>query len=351
MKCLLLLSLLMYFESAAQDSIVSRYNSAFDTLSNIIKNPNKYSFRKAVFLTENTYLDGKFHQSDFDNQILILSTLAKGFIKANNLSDYRFSDSSNVKLNFGIYKVLKDSISIVLPNGKLFKTTPFVYDFNDFFGAKEWSNMFVIKLLATHKGNCHSLPYLYKILADELNATCWLSLAPNHTYISNRCRKIGWYNTELTSGEFPIDAWIMASGYIPVEAIQNGIYMDTLSNQQSIALCVLDLAKEYEHKTRNYDDGFILKCCDFSLQYFPKNVQAMLLKAETLKRIYEKQALAKDVAGKATYQEMEALYVKLFSWGYREMPEKMYMNWLQSVIKEREKYSNKLVREVVQGKK
>jgi len=47
---------------------------------------------------------------------------------------------------------------------------------------------------------------------------------------------------------------------------------------------------------------------------------------------------------------MEDLYVKLFNLGYREMPEKMYMDWLQSVVKERNKYENKLVHEVTQGK-
>jgi hypothetical protein len=209
--------------------------------------------------------------------------------------------------------------------------------------------MFVTKLLTTHTGNCHSLPYLYKILADEIDATCWLALAPNHMYISNRCQKIGWYNTELTSGDFPIDAWIMGSGYIPIQAIQNGIYMDTLSNQQALALCVLDLAKGYEHHNKNYFDGFIIKCCDLSLQYFPLNVQAMLLKAETLKRVYQKQNKENSHTAKATYKEMQALYVKLFDFGYREMPDQMYIQWLQSVVKERDKYTNTKLKAAFSG--
>jgi hypothetical protein len=209
--------------------------------------------------------------------------------------------------------------------------------------------MFVTKLLTTHTGNCHSLPYLYKILADEIDATCWLALAPNHMYISNRCQKIGWYNTELTSGDFPIDAWIMGSGYIPIQAIQSGIYMDTLSNQQALALCVLDLAKGYEHQNKNYLDGFIIKCCDLSLQYFPLNVQAMLLKAETLKRVYQKQNKENNHTAKATYKEMQALYVKLIDLGYREMPDQMYIQWLQSVVKERDKYTNKHFQTAISG--
>jgi hypothetical protein len=240
-----------------------------------------------------------------------------------------------------LYKLLKDTVKIEMPDGKFYGTKPYTYDFTDFFGRKDWSNMFVTKLLTTHKGNCHSLPYLYKILADELGATCWLGLAPNHMYIKNRCKKTGWYNTEITSGDFPTDAWILTSGYIPVDAVRSGIYMDTLSNQQSIALCVLDLAKGYEFQTKNYYDGFIIKCCDLILQYHPVNVQAILLKAETLKRNYEKQKADKSSEAKETYNQMEQLYTKLFELGYREMPDKMYMQWLQSVAKERNKYTNK----------
>lgn len=120
--------------------------------------------------------------------------------------------------------------------------------------------------------------------------------------------------------------------------------MDTLSNRQSIALCVLDLAKGYEHKIRNYGDGFILKCCDISLKYFPLNIQALLLKAETLKHIYEGQKERRDLAAKRTFADMQSLYLKVFDLGYREMPDGMYMQWLQSIVKEREKYSNKKIR-------
>jgi hypothetical protein len=309
------------------------------------------SFKKAVFLVENTYLGNRISYEKFDSYIFDLVSLAKDWMLFNHLKNYGFADSLQVLKNLSIFKVLKDTIRIYTTTDSGFAHIPYFYDFDDFFGEKEWKNMFVTKLLAYHTGNCHSLPYLYKILADEMDARCWLALAPNHMYIENRCKKIGWYNTELTSGDFPIDAWIMASGYLPLKAVQSGIYMDTLSNQQSIAMCVLDLAKGYEHKAMNYYDGFIIKCCDLSLQYFPRNVQAMLLKAETLKRIYEKKVKEKDQTAKTIYRQMEDLYINLFDLGYREMPEKMYTQWLQSVIQERDKYSNKQVREAVQSRK
>jgi len=279
----------------------------------------------------------------FDSAIHKLVAIVELRESANHIKSYHYSDSVNVEKNYALFKVLKDTTKFILPNNKIYYFLPYGYDFHDFFGNEQWGNMFVTKLLSTHSGNCHSLPYLYKILADEIGANCWLSLAPCHVYIQNRCKMMGWYNTELTSGSFPIDGWIMASGYLPIKAVQSGIYMDTLSNQQSIALCMLDLAKGYEHKTGNYSDGFILRCCDSSLQYFPLNVQAILLKAETLKRIYQRQELLEKKMAKATYRQMEDLYVKLFDLGYREMPEKMYQNWLRSVNIEKDKYVNKKV--------
>jgi len=331
------------------DSLNMKYKQTYDSLESYLNNPIKNKlFKKAVFLVENTYLKEQIEYNFFESSINDLVNLAHAWMHFNNLHSYKFSDSLQVIKNLAIYKVLKDTVRILINLDQRFKTLPYTYDFNDFFGEKEWSNMFVTKLLATHSGNCHSLPYLYKILADELGAQCWLTLAPNHIYIKNRCKSIGWYNTELTSGDFPIDAWIMASGYLPLQAIQNGIYMDTLSNQEDIALCVLDLAKGYEHQTHNYYDGFILKCCDLSLQYFPKNVQAMLLKAETLKHIYQKEQKEKIPEASDTFNKMQDLYIHLYDLGYREMPDNMYMKWLQSVMKEKGKYANQKAIHVMQ---
>jgi len=333
------LCLITYF-LCAQSNQSFLYESAFHQLDSLASSNG--SFRKAVIITETTYDSNYTRSADIDFNITYTIQGIRKYLQQNHLP-YRGEDSNNLNLNFAIFHFLKDTIKINTKLGEGHLSTPFTYDFNDFAGNGDWRNMFVSKLLITHLGNCHSLPYFYKILADELGATCWLSLAPNHMYIKNRCKGGGWYNTELTSGTFPIDAWVMASGYITLEAVQNGIYMDTLSNQQSIALCILDLAKGYEHQAKNYYDGFIIKCCDLSLQYFPRNVQAMLLKAETLKRIYEKLDKEKNAAAKNTYSEMEQLYIKLLDLGYREMPDKMYQKWLLSIQKEKTKYNNRKV--------
>lgn len=182
--------------------------------------------------------------------------------------------------------------------------------------------------MTTHKGNCHSLPLFYKLLAEELGEKSWLALAPNHAYIKLHNQADGWYNVELTSGQFPTDVWIKASGYIHTDAIRNGIYMDTLSLKSTVAVCMLDLAEGYKHKfISDYDPEFVLKCCNRTLEVFPNYINALLLKAETLFAIYVR------TPKEEYFRDAEELYSHIHWLGYRKMPEKMYLEWLQSLKK------------------
>ncbi|MDR1198026.1 MAG: hypothetical protein LBK94_03285, partial [Prevotellaceae bacterium] len=112
---------------------------------------------------------------------------------------------------------------------------------------------------------------------------CRLAFAPNHIYIKIYSQETGWYNTELTSATFPVDAWIMASGYVTLDAIRNGLYMDTLSDMQAVANCLVDLAQGYQRRYGKENPEFVVKCCNTALQYHPANVNAMLTKAEAQK--------------------------------------------------------------------
>jgi hypothetical protein len=315
------------------DSSVKRYNDSYHLIEALLKNNS--SFAKAVYITENTFWP-LLTEEEFVGYISALSKLAgisRTFYQTKN---YHYRDSNNYLLNRSVLKVLCDSTHIKGGSSAI-TLLPYTYNFQDPSGKADWTNMFVTKSLITQRGNCRSLAYLYKILADELGARCWLALAPGHIYIRNYSEKTGWYNTELTSGTFPTDAWMAASGYVSADAIRSGIYMDTLSNQQSIALCVLDLAKGYEIQTHNYYDGFILKCCELVLQYHAVNPMALLLKAETLKGVYLKQQKEKDPMASATHDAMDSTYITLVKLHYREMPEKMYQEWLKGLSSHQEK--------------
>jgi hypothetical protein len=149
--------------------------------------------------------------------------------------------------------------------------------------------MFVTRFIQTGKGNCHALPFLYKILADEIGAKAYLSLAQNHMYIKSRSEKTGWFNTELTNGMFPVDAWVATSGYVTLEAMQSGIYMDTLGAKQSIAFCLYDLAKGSEKRYGFKEFPFIFDCLNLALEYYPNFITALIYKAECLKKRFDQQ--------------------------------------------------------------
>jgi hypothetical protein len=219
---------------------------------------------------------------------------------------------------------------------------PYSYDFDDTWGNSDWTKMFVSKLMLTGNGNCHSLPYLYKILADESDVPCYLAFAPNHIYVKTYSQQTGWYNTELTSATFPTDAWIMASGYVSLDAVRNGLYMDTLSDRQAVANCLVDLAQGYQRKYGYENPEFVIKCCNTALLYHPENVNAMLTKAEAQKyciQLQMKKHNAKKIQDiffdneiKTMYDDMEETYVRLHESGYRRMPEDMYLQWLNLLV-------------------
>jgi hypothetical protein len=332
----ILLILFSKFCATAQNQ-EKLFEQSYALLNNMLVNENSYSFKKAVFSVENAYLDDKLDTLNINKQLKFLTNLSNSLIKDRFLA-YLEKDKPTVNKWASIYQIMCDTIPINY-NDTIYKYNPFGYDFNDVFGHKTRENLFVSKLLETHKGNCHSLPYLYKILCEELGVEANLALAPNHVYIKHNSIKDGWYNTELTSGIFPIDAWIMASGYVHLDAISNGVYMKALNNRESIALVLIDLADNYNAKFPNNDGTFILKCCETAIKEYPQFASALILKAET--RFKQIKKIETETIFNQQFKELEKQYAHIHEIGYRNMPENMYLEWLISLKTERNKYENK----------
>lgn len=301
---------------------------------------NNGSFKDAVFISEQGYGDRVSPLNYYNYYIEKYKRLILKFASLFHDSTYHQSDSLNIALNQSVFMIMCRKIGF-LSDSLFYSTIPFSYNFEDPEGEKDPGNTFVTHLLGTHLGNCRSLAYLYKILANEIGASCWLSLAPNHIYIRNYSNQHGWYNTELTSGTFPTDAWIAATGYINPDAIRSGLYMDTLSNQQSIALCIIDLMNGYIRQTNNFTDGFVLKCCNIVLKYQQINPMALLLKAEALKQIFLLQKSKSEPNAFITFNEMEKVYISLIKYGYREMPLHVYKKWVNHIKEKEKSYSQK----------
>lgn len=344
MRNLIFISVILFFShntSNAQSIYKTEidFEKAYAEISGMLNGKTKPSFKRAVFVVENAYFGDSLSYDFYSSLINSYKELTLAYKKANPIINYNYSDSAEVALNGALFKVFTDT---VYSTEKKIISTPFTYDFDDVFGNKDFTKTFILKLLLTKSGTCHSLPYLYKIIAEELGTKAYLAFAPHHIYLKQRNKKIGWYNTELTSGQFPIDGYLMATGYISKENILSGIYMDTLSYRQSISTCLMDLAYAYKSKKDTLsDNAFVLKCADLALSVYPNYVQALLVKAETHKTIYLKSEKEKNVSyAQMNFQQMKDTYNKLIKLGYSEVPIEIFNKWFASYQKNKQEYQN-----------
>ncbi|UDQ54197.1 hypothetical protein [Chryseobacterium indologenes] len=331
------------------------YNDSYQTIDNMLTDKQPYSFKEAVFSVENAYYQGKLDTDKMNQEITFLKKFANSILQSRDLT-YKESDRDKVSKYATVYSIMCQTLPIKYKD-TVIQYKPFTYDFTDVFGHNDITNLFVSKLLATKKGNCNSMPYLYKILTEEIGADANLALAPNHVYIKHNIKAGGWFNTELTSGVFPIDAWLTASGYIHLDAIKNGVFMKALNNKESLALCLFDLAQAYNRSFPGNDGEFVLKTLNRALEVYPNFAKALILKAETHKEQFTKlmnfhnlksdnpQNLQiiqeKDPKAKELFDLMNKEYGHIYEIGYRQMPEEMYLDWLVSLRTEREKFEDK----------
>lgn len=142
------------------------YKEAFDTLNYMLNDKSKIIFKKAVFTVENAYFNNTLDLNYYNYQIHSLTQFSREIIESRTLL-YDQEDKPEVEKYSAIFSLMSDSIPIQIDSNQLVYHQPYTYDFNDIWGNQSWKNMFVTKLLDTKKGNCHSLPFLYKILIEE----------------------------------------------------------------------------------------------------------------------------------------------------------------------------------------
>jgi hypothetical protein len=315
------------------------FDKAYNEIVAMLDNKQPLLFKRAVFLVENAYLNDSLNYGLYVEVINLYKKLVLAYSKSNKLLNYNFSDSINENINASIFKVFTDTLND--ENNKII-STPFQYNFEDALGNTNYESTFVNYLLFTKKGNCHSLPYLYKILTEEFNTKSYLALAPMHIYIKQRNKNIGWYNVELTSGQYPKDAYLISTGYISRDNIISGLYMDTLSLKQSIAMCLMDLCQAYSKKlNQNASLNFQLQCADKALQIKPNYLDALLRKQrlhKTLWLSYQKQNNTELASvNKTTYNEINNKLIKL---DYRDVPLETFQKWYTNYQQNKSKFQN-----------
>jgi hypothetical protein len=327
------------------------YRKAANFLFPMLNGTKPINLKDAIFAVENAYYNGKLEYDKYNKAIQRIITIAK--LKTTQ-EGYNWSDP--MTRNIMLFRVMMDTMKIKFPNQETPVTSyPMRYDFEDPKGIENTSKQFVSKLLTTHTGQCHSLPLLYLILAEETNTPAYLSLAPSHMYIKIKDKKGVYYNLELTNGRITSDAFVLGSGYITSEALKNHLYMEPLTKKQVIAVTVNDL-------TSNYLDNigyttFALQCNDSVMKYEPNNFQALSIRSNYYTAHFK---YVMDQIQKPTLEQLQTYYPKVYQLyltrnriydkidqsGYRKMPEEVYQEWLKSAEKEKHNQEERLKRMV-----
>lgn len=243
--------------------------AAYSELADMLDGKAPYSLKRAEFLVEYAHYDGRIDYTQFCHDIDSIVNVLNNFIDINKIRQYRTAP------NFALFEYFTKP-NIMNGNRK------FSYDFDNAIGDKDFSVYMASNLMKTHKGQCFSLPVLYKILCDELGAHSALALAPLHMYIKHIGEDGQWVNLELTNGSFSSDAWIMESMHVSPEAIKHGVYMVALSDAENVALMINLLSNVYLYKYNSYD-FFVERGATKVLQHFPNLCETLILQHNLLR--------------------------------------------------------------------
>jgi hypothetical protein len=246
------------------DSILTEdiyYNRAYWIISDMLSGKQPLCLKKAVFAYEWAYSEGKLDYESYDNEIRETARKLQQFVKNRRISHLRTSG------NYSLFEYFTKPSEL---NGN----KSFQYDFEDPHGENDQTKPFVTKLMRTHTGQCHSMPLLYKILADEMGVEAYIAYAPLHSYIKHRDEIGNWVNVELTTGEIQADEFYVSTYNITSDDIRNRIYMDTVSLHKTIADCLSNMTFGYKHLYGG-EDPFVYQCFNTVLKYYPNDIMAL----------------------------------------------------------------------------
>ena len=333
-----LLQTIRLFAFNETDTILKQkqcFYNAKTEIENMLSGKIPLSYEKAVFIMENAYLNNEIDYDLFKNTIDFYTNNIITLAEANRnekaqdfkqkylevTTEEQKKDRYNKLLyNWAIYTFMTDT-TFIIDSNFIYYHLPYEYSYTDPMATINWENSQVLNLLNTRKANCFALASLFKIFAERLKTDANLGLAPGHIYITHSDVKGITYNVELASRKFPGAGSIMTLTYSTIDAVQSGIAMRTLDLKQSVALCLIYLAKGYEHKFNTKTDNFLYQCAETTLRYDSLNLNAMLLKAEVLEEIIlnTKKTITQLQKDKQ-FKEYEKLIAKLYVQGYRKMP-------------------------------
>jgi regulator of sirC expression with transglutaminase-like and TPR domain len=152
------------------------------------------------------------------------------------------------------------------------------------------------------------------------------------------------YNLETTSGANPArDVWYREQMPMTDEAVANGVYLRPLTRKETVAIMVTTLAEHY-FEQREFEKAITIS--DLTLEYYPRDVEAMVRKGSAYYRLLSKYYLEKyrlpneipdRAKGHFVYLSRNNLrwFAKAEALGWREPSKEDDEEYLQKVSQER----------------
>lgn len=320
---ILLLVICIHRTILAQQSAAHYFEQAFSEMAAMLDGRKCLSIKRAVFLPEWAYLSGKPDYEDYCSQIESTAQALLQFIRANNLQTYRTAG------NYALFEYF--SRPYPMNDYK-----PFTYDFDDFAGSEDATKLFVTKVMRTHSGQCRSLPMYYKVLAEAIGAEAHITFAPQHLFVRHRDEQNSskWVNVELTTQSLSREVFYIENFGISAESIRNNVYLYPLSDKETVAYLLAELAAYYYRTFCRYDD-FMFKCAEKSLQYFSPNPMALHQKGNVLNMRLMNYLKKHDNRMDDYARSLDTLWLKnravIQKLGWADMPDSIYRGLIKGV--------------------
>jgi regulator of sirC expression with transglutaminase-like and TPR domain len=269
---------IVFFASAA--SHAQRINSSYDSNLKIVR----------------SLLEQPESQIDLANVKLSVDKMIDPAIDKAALLKQLDNMAEDIKATFPIgansltrFKVLRDYLYRPAPlSGK----QPFVYNLEDDRNPKA---KLMSVYLATHRGNCVSMPLLFVILGQKLDIPVTISTAPAHLFMKFRGDNGNWYGVEATNGGGWADDDFLKKQHpmLSQKAIDSGIYLQPLTRKETAAVIADSLLETYELHRSNVADEARIKIADLVLKHYPKNINAMMHAYLTYKALWQREFVDK----------------------------------------------------------
>lgn len=168
---------------------------------------------------------------------------------------------------------------------------PYRYDFSDPLGTRI-KNKLMMNYIHTKRGNCISMPFLFIALGERMGLPLTASTAPLHVFVKFVDPLTGnSISLETTSGAGPNrDIWYQKQFEITDKAIANGVYLNTLTKKETVAVMAI-LLSEYYLDVGEFNKAIAI--ATLSLEYYPKHVYAMIKIGNAYHRLADKLYLKK----------------------------------------------------------